>query len=115
MSANHASERRQSARVELVTFCPVTFVHGEREFEALMADVSERGACMMINGHHDNPELDIDEEISYAIRTPYGESRCAGTTVWVTDHDEGLSWGVCFTSFPESPDDPLRNLLDSPF
>ncbi len=115
MDKQSGVERRRSPRVELVTFCPVTFDHDGKTYEALMADVSELGAQMIIHSHHENPDLDIDEELHYTIRTPYGDTGCSGKTVWITDHDEGLSWGIAFTTFPENADDPLRNLLDSPF
>jgi hypothetical protein len=108
-------ERRSVQRAKMVTFCPSHFDYGGRQYEALMVDLSEKGAGFRMEHEEESLHMVPGEELSFTIRTPYGPSECAGRLVWMERREQHTTWGVSFTRLPEDSNDPLRALMDSPF
>jgi hypothetical protein len=115
MEAYEGEERRRAERFNLVTNCPVIFEYHRRAYDAMMSDLSELGAGMRLNGTPEEFFLARNEEIAYAVKTPYGTSQFRAHTQWARKTEEGYEWGVEFSQLSKDDKDPLRCLIDSPF
>ena len=110
------ADRRLAQRAKLVTFCPAFLGTGrDEEIEAMMCDVSERGAGFRIERPDTRLKLKRNTEITLRIRTPYGEARCKGRVVWLKRTGDEAVWGMQFTELSKDAKDPLRCLIDSSF
>jgi hypothetical protein len=116
MSTFKGQERRRIQRTKLVTFCPASFSYKDREYEAMMGDVSEFGAGFF---HSEPPNAGLQfkngDVIALTIKTPYGESQAKASVVWSRHLGENYSWGMQFVEISKDKKDPLRCLMDSPF
>ena len=115
MNDYKGQERRRAQRAMLVTFCPVTFTHKRKSFEAMMVNLTPLGAGFLLRGVKSPLTITHNEEIPYEVKTPYGNSRCKIMTKWVRKTDEGYAWGGEFTQLSEKKDDSLRCFTESPF
>jgi len=79
---------------------PVSFYHNGMVYEALMSDVSERGAQLQIP--HYRPSLGISKgtELTIEMSTPRGRSVTNGVVRWVKSCAGRCQWGVEFTESP---------------
>jgi hypothetical protein len=115
MNEYKGQERRRAQRKVLVTFCPAIFTYKNKPFEAMMVNLTPLGAGFLLRGAKQELTLKGELELSYEIKTPYGNSPCTIRTKWVRKTDEGYAWGGEFTQLSEKKDDPLRCLTESPF
>lgn len=115
MQNYQGDERRSSPRTPLATFCPTTFSYDGRGYEALMVDLSEVGAHFRLAEHEEHVDLPMGTELTLHIKTPYGETSCRGTVRWSRHLGDFYCWGVRLTELSDSPDDPLRALMNSSF
>jgi hypothetical protein len=80
-----------------------------------MVNLSQTGAGFRIGANIQEFFLALDEELTYKIETPYGDTTCKAKTIWAKKTNTGYEWGAKFTQRPQSEDDPLSSLLASPF
>jgi hypothetical protein len=112
----NACERRRTSAAHRKEHAPTWFDLGGQRCEALMVDVSHGGAQFQME-LQEEPECGLREGmmLTYAVRTPYGEGTFTGEVRWLERLDDQLHWGVKITSMPDSPDHPIRALMDTPF
>ncbi|MBD3316196.1 MAG: RpiB/LacA/LacB family sugar-phosphate isomerase [Chitinivibrionales bacterium] len=91
--------------------CPATIVHDGTNVEAVMIDLSEKGAQFQISAKEKHPYFIRDDQLDMEIKTSYGSSKCKGLVRWYDTTSRHL--GVAFTEFPTGSKDPLRLQLDS--
>ena len=115
MELYQGTERRMVQRAQLTMFCPVKFPYGGRSHDAMMIGVSGGGAGFHLECQSLPLELTIGEEITFQVKTPYGDSQCTGTITWALMTDEGYDWGIRFTVLSNDEQDPLRCMIDSSF
>lgn len=108
-------EKRGRYRNILTTFCPASFEYNGKTYEALMSDLSDKGAGFKILGANVVLPFAAGEEITYTVRTPYGKSDCRAVTKWTQTDSASIAWGAQFTYLSEDKKDPLRCYIDSPF
>jgi hypothetical protein len=111
----NGQERRRTERITLTTYCPSKFMYKGKEISALMVNLSELGAGFAIEEYTHKFTLVEGEELTYKVRTPYGESTVKGVIAWTRRSDEHYSWGVEFTELSSDEKDPLRTFINSPF
>lgn len=104
-------ERRGEATGRSARASATTFVLDGVNYSATMLDLSEKGAQFKLEETKPPPIFTLDDEIEFAVRTPYGPSTCKGTAKWISR--DSRSFGVRFTQVSDDPEDPLRLLLDS--
>jgi hypothetical protein len=108
-------ERRRSERSDLTTSCHSEFLYAGKSHTATLLDLSEHGARFTMEKSSDHTEFVIDDELTFLVITPYGQSQCSGKIVWTKHQEEYYYWGIEFTVLSKDPGDPLRCLIDSPF
>jgi len=115
MSEYKGEEKRRTPRIPLTTFCPVSFDYKSHNYSAMMVDLSEKGARFRLSEYNQVCPVEVSDEISFDIKTPYGPSQCKGQVVWAQRLDDHFTFGVKFTEVPTDKDDPLLCLMDSTF
>jgi hypothetical protein len=82
---------------------PVSFHHEGMVYEALLSDVSQRGAQLQIP--HYRPALRIAKgtELTIEMETPLGKSRLNGIVRWARSCAGRCQWGVEFTGRSRQP------------
>jgi hypothetical protein len=108
-------EKRNHERVPLTTNCPVHFTGKGTKYAALMIDLSEKGARIRLEEHGVHCGVTDGDTLQLDVKTPYGDSTCAGRVIWAQHIDGHFTFGVLFTELSDSPRDPLVSLIDSLF
>ncbi|MBN1983604.1 MAG: PilZ domain-containing protein [Chitinivibrionales bacterium] len=115
MSLIYNEDKRKEQRLILTTFCPTTFDYQGRHHHALMINISRTGACFQQNDFHDHYEMQVNDEVVYTVKTPYGDSDCKGIVRWIDFSFEIYIWGIEFTQVSTENLDPLKCLIESSF
>jgi hypothetical protein len=115
MSKYPGNERRRIQRTKLVTNSLAHFTYQNKSYEALMCDVSELGAGFRIDSENAGLKIKRNDQVEFAIKTPYGDSTCKGKIAWFGHPGHSCSWGIEITELSKDEKDPLRCLMDSPF
>jgi hypothetical protein len=115
MSGYNGEERRQCARKPLTSFCPTRFKAGGKEFDTLMINVSEGGACFQADEIDPCHEFERGQACEFEVKTPYGLSQGKGTIAWYRMIDNVGRWGVAFTEVSHDAQDPLWAFVNASF
>jgi hypothetical protein len=107
-------ESKITRKTRKIEFCPVSFGREKLDHFGYLVDLSSGGAKIRLN-QGEALSWKSDEELNMGIKTPYGESICKATILWLEKDDKGDKLGVKFTELASDKKDPLRCLIDSAF
>jgi hypothetical protein len=106
------SERRAHERQGLSTSWRTSFEYDGKERQAVMMDLSPRGAGLLL--YQAEPfGLTAGDQLTLQTITPLGKSVCVAKVVWIDFVTAGIRFGVEFQEI--APTDPLLTYADSPF
>ncbi|MFW5774749.1 MAG: PilZ domain-containing protein [Chitinivibrionales bacterium] len=114
MDRYEGERRKERDRTRHIEFCPAVVIQNGREYSLLMEDLSTDGA--RFRSQDPQPFLiQVRDELTFRVRTPYGESVCRGIVEWSECHQiqRECGFGILFTHLSRDPADPLRALIDS--
>jgi len=107
--------RRREQRKDLTTFCSVIFQYGGETYRAILQNISAHGAGFRLEVSPEEPDLRLGDEVNFEVSTPYGHTECTGRIVWTSKVGAFYIWGIEFTRLSDSPEDPIRQLIESSF
>jgi hypothetical protein len=112
---SYPNERRKEQRAHLPTFCPTKVTIGDEQIDALMIDVSESGARFRVFDPSRQIDIELNSELHYDVKTPYGMTEIKGRTAWKQQIDDFDTWGIEFTDLSQDTDGKMRSFITSLF
>jgi hypothetical protein len=107
--------RRREQRKDLTTFCSAHFIYEGKPYRAILQNISSHGAGFRLEVSPEEPDLRSGDEVEFDVNTPYGQTTCNGRIVWTSRVGAFYIWGIEFTRISDSPEDPIRQLIESSF